>query len=155
MRIFSKLLIINLLRGNFKCLTPHIDLLINIKTGDDEEDSRPPGSSCQQPAKPEDDGSLVLLNRNDNYLLIRGFTGWQESNCSDNIELVVSPPFQDRKQMRREKIRESYLDNFHHEHQRERESQHDEEEGDDCEEQSAQAGPLLAAWRGNIVTPST
>ena len=57
--------------------------------------------------------------------------------------------------MRREKIRESYLDNFHHEHQRERESQHDEEEGDDCEEQSAQAGPLLAAWRGNIVTPST
>ena len=40
----------------------HIDLLVDIHTGDDEEDSRPPGSSCQQPAKSEDDGSLVLLD---------------------------------------------------------------------------------------------
>ena len=84
------MLMTHLLGGNFKCLTPHVDLLIDIKTGDDEEDPGPPGSSCQQPAQSEDDGSLVLLNRNDNYLLIWGFTGWQESNCSDNIELCSS-----------------------------------------------------------------
>ena len=52
---------LNLLWGNFKCLTPHIDLLVNIHTGDDEEDPGPPGSSCQQSAQSEDDGSLVLL----------------------------------------------------------------------------------------------
>ena len=40
----------------------HIDLLVDIHTGDDEEDSRPPGSSCQQPTQSEDDGSLVLLD---------------------------------------------------------------------------------------------
>ena len=65
MRIFSILSIINLLRGNFKCLTSHVDLLVNIHTGDDKEDPRPPGSSCQQPAQSEDDGSLVLLDHLD------------------------------------------------------------------------------------------
>ena len=55
------MLITHLLGGNFKCLTPHVDLLVDIHTGDDEEDPRPPGSSCQEPAQSEDDGSLVLL----------------------------------------------------------------------------------------------
>ena len=40
----------------------HVDLLVDINTGDDEEDPGPPGSSCQQPTQPEDDGSLVLLD---------------------------------------------------------------------------------------------
>ena len=40
----------------------HVDLLVDINTGDDEEDPGPPGSSCQQPTQSEDDGSLVLLD---------------------------------------------------------------------------------------------
>ena len=52
----------NLLWGNFKCLTPHVDLLVDIHTGDDEEDPGPPGSSSQKSAQPEDDGPLVLLD---------------------------------------------------------------------------------------------
>ena len=40
---------------------PHVDLLVSVHTGQDEEDSRPPSSSYQQPAQPEDDGPLVLL----------------------------------------------------------------------------------------------
>ena len=45
--------------------TPHVDLLVGVDTGNDEEDSRPPGSSCQQSAQSEDDGSLVLLDHLD------------------------------------------------------------------------------------------
>ena len=52
----------HLLRRNFIGASTHINLLVNIHTGDDEEDSRPPGSSRQQPAQSEDDGSLVLLD---------------------------------------------------------------------------------------------
>ena len=51
-----------LLWRNFKSLSPHIHFLVNVDTGDDEEDPRPPGSSSQQPAQPEDDGPLVLLD---------------------------------------------------------------------------------------------
>ena len=39
----------------------HVNLLINIHTGDDEEHPGTPGSPRQQPAQPEDDGPLVLL----------------------------------------------------------------------------------------------
>ena len=48
---------------NVKSLSSHIDLFVDIHTGDDEEHSRAPGSSCQQPAQSEDDGSLVLLDK--------------------------------------------------------------------------------------------
>ena len=41
---------------------PEVNFLVDIHTGDDKEDPGPPGSSCQQPAQPEDDGSLVLLD---------------------------------------------------------------------------------------------
>ena len=47
---------------NVKGLSSHIYLLVDIHTGDDEEHSRAPGSSCQQSAQSEDDGSLVLLD---------------------------------------------------------------------------------------------
>ena len=60
---------------NFKSLTSHIYFLINIKTGDDEEDPRPPGSPSQQPAQPEDDGPLVLLEQ------------WRISDL-----IILSPP---------------------------------------------------------------
>ena len=51
-----------LLGGDLVSCCSQINLLVDINTGDDEEDSRPPGSSCQQPAQSEDDGSLVLLD---------------------------------------------------------------------------------------------
>ena len=43
-------------------MAPHVNLLVDINTGNDEEDPRTPGSSCQEPAQPEDDGPLVLLD---------------------------------------------------------------------------------------------
>ena len=42
-------------------MSPHVDLLVSVHTGQDEEDPRTPGPSYQQPAQPEDDGPLVLL----------------------------------------------------------------------------------------------
>ena len=67
--IFLLLMInLNLLRGNFKCHAPHVDLNVGVNTGDDEEDPRAPRSSRQQPAQPEDDGPLVLL---DKYWLVK------------------------------------------------------------------------------------
>ena len=47
---------------NVKGLSSHVNLLIDVHTGYDEEDPRPPGSPCQQPPQPEDDGPLVLLD---------------------------------------------------------------------------------------------
>ena len=52
----------HLLRRYFIGASTHVNLHINIHTGNDEEDPRPPGSSCQQPAQSEDDGPLVLLD---------------------------------------------------------------------------------------------
>ena len=52
----------DLLRWDLILPTPHVDLLISVHTGDDEENPRAPGSSSQQPAQPEDDGPLVLLD---------------------------------------------------------------------------------------------
>ena len=46
----------------FKSLTPHINLLVDINTRNDEEHPRTPSSSRQQPTQPEDDGPLVLLD---------------------------------------------------------------------------------------------
>ena len=43
-------------------MAPHVDLLVHVHAGDDKEDSRAPGPSCQQPAQSEDDGPLVLLD---------------------------------------------------------------------------------------------
>ena len=50
-----------LLRWNFKSLRPHVNLLVNIHTWNDKEDSRTSCSSCQQSSKPEDHGSLIFL----------------------------------------------------------------------------------------------
>ena len=55
----------HLLWGDFKGHGPHVYFNIGVHTGDDEEHSRAPGSSCQQPAQSEDDGPLVLLDHLD------------------------------------------------------------------------------------------
>ena len=60
-----------LLWRDFKGHGPHVYLFIGVHTGDDEEDPRPPGSSCDQPAQSEDDGSLVLL---DNMIIMTPHT---------------------------------------------------------------------------------
>ena len=44
-----------------KVLDPHVDLLVDVHTGDDEEDPRTPGTARQQPTQPEDHRPLVLL----------------------------------------------------------------------------------------------
>ena len=40
---------------------PHVNLLVNVHTRDDEEHARAPRSPRHQATQPEDDGSLVLL----------------------------------------------------------------------------------------------
>ena len=50
-----------LLRRNIVGCRPHVDLLVNIQAGDDEEDPGTPGTALDQSAQSEDDGSLVLL----------------------------------------------------------------------------------------------
>ena len=43
-------------------MSSHVNLFIDINTRNDEEHSRTPSSSSHQPAQPEDDGPLVLLD---------------------------------------------------------------------------------------------
>ena len=43
-------------------LSPHINLLVDIHTGDDEEHPRAPGSARQEQSQSKYDGSLVLLD---------------------------------------------------------------------------------------------
>ena len=54
-----------LLRRNIVGCRSHVDLLVNIQAGDDEEDPGTPGSALDQSAQSEDDGSLVLLDHFD------------------------------------------------------------------------------------------
>ena len=81
LRSVISILFADLLRGHIVCGCPHVNLLINVKTRDDEEYSGAPGtalylvvkrlkrffynidilSRLYEPAQPEDDGSLVLL----------------------------------------------------------------------------------------------
>ena len=42
-------------------MSPHVHLLISVDAGEDEEDSRTPGTALYQSPQSEDDGSLVLL----------------------------------------------------------------------------------------------
>ena len=50
-----------LLRRDVVRLRPHVDLLVVVHAGDDEEHARAPRPALQQPPQPEDDGPLVLL----------------------------------------------------------------------------------------------
>ena len=51
-----------LLRRNVVGGSSHVDLLVNIKAGDDEENSRTSGTALYQSPQSEDHGSLILLN---------------------------------------------------------------------------------------------
>ena len=52
----------DLLRRDVIGLCPHVDLLVVVNAGDDEEHARAPGSALQESSQPEDDGPLVLLD---------------------------------------------------------------------------------------------
>ena len=41
--------------------SPHVNLLVDIEAGDDEEDAGSSGSTREKTTQPEDDRSLVLL----------------------------------------------------------------------------------------------
>ena len=46
-------------------MNSHVNDLIDVNTGNDEEDSWPPGSSCQDPSQAEYDSLLILLDNLD------------------------------------------------------------------------------------------
>jgi hypothetical protein len=50
-----------LLRRYIEGLCPHVYLLVDVHTGNDEEDPRTPGSTRQQPTQPEYHRPLVFL----------------------------------------------------------------------------------------------
>jgi hypothetical protein len=52
-----------LLGWYIKILDPHVYLLVDVHTGNDEEDPRTPGSTRQQPTQPEYHGPLVFLKK--------------------------------------------------------------------------------------------
>lgn len=60
----------DLLWWNFKSLSSHINFLINIHTGNDEEDPRTPCSTREEPSQAEDDCSLILLEDNSGTVFI-------------------------------------------------------------------------------------
>ena len=53
--------ILHLLWRNLVVVSPHVDLLISVDTGEDEEDSRTPGTANKQSSQSEDNGPLILL----------------------------------------------------------------------------------------------
>ena len=55
-----------LLWGNIEISDSQINFLININTGDNEEDTGTSGSSWEQSTKSEDDGPLILLLHRNN-----------------------------------------------------------------------------------------
>ena len=46
----------------FKGFCPHVNFLINVDTGDDEEHAWPPGSPREEAAQSEDHSPLILLD---------------------------------------------------------------------------------------------
>ena len=52
----------NLLRGNVEGERPHVDLLVGVDAGDDEEDPGAPGPAAEQSTESEDDDTFVFLN---------------------------------------------------------------------------------------------
>ena len=52
----------DLLRRHVEGERPHVDLLVGVDAGHDEEDARPAGSAAEEAAEAEDDDALVLLH---------------------------------------------------------------------------------------------
>ena len=52
----------HVLRRNNEVLCPHVDLLVSVSAGHDEEDAGTPEGPRETPAQPVDHGPLVLLD---------------------------------------------------------------------------------------------
>ena len=63
-------------------MRPHVNLLVDVDAGDDEEDAGAPGSPRQQSAQPEDDRPLVLLPLQDLMTSVAGKLPDQSQNIS-------------------------------------------------------------------------
>ena len=53
--------ILHLLWWNLVVVSPHVDLLVSVDTGEDEEDPGTPGTANKQSSESEDNGPLILL----------------------------------------------------------------------------------------------
>ena len=61
------LTISHLLWRDREVLDPHVDDLVDVDAGDDEEHAGPPGAPSQDPAQAEDDGLLVFLDHHHHH----------------------------------------------------------------------------------------
>ena len=68
-----------------------INLLVNIDAGNDEEDAGAPGSPRQEPAKPEDDGPLVLLDHLNGVEEGEGERGHDQDERDDGEQEAAQP----------------------------------------------------------------
>ena len=57
----NRIKIPHLLWWNLVVVSPHVHLLISVDAGEDEEDSRTPGTANKQSTQSEDNGPLILL----------------------------------------------------------------------------------------------
>ena len=71
--------------------SPQVNLFIDIDTGNDEEHARPPGSPGQQPAQPEDDCPLVLLDHLDGVEEREGERGHDQNERDDGQQEAAQP----------------------------------------------------------------
>ena len=62
------------MRRNLVSGCPHVDLLVGVDTGDDEEDPGTPGSSGEKTTKPEYDRSFIFLEYFKIKKILRDFT---------------------------------------------------------------------------------
>ena len=81
----------HLLGRDLVCRGPHVDLLVGVDTGNDEEHARPPGSPGQQPAQPEDDCPLVLLDHLDGVEEREGERGHDQNERDDGQQEAAQP----------------------------------------------------------------
>ena len=96
-------------------MRPHVNLLEDVDTGQDEEDPRTPGSSRQQQAKSENDSSLVFL-----------------ADICTKLSQVGAES-------------EPNLDHLHHKQQREGQRGHHQEDGEHGEDDGTYSWTLVTS----------
>jgi len=77
---------------NLVRLAPHVDLLIHVDTGDDEEDPGTSSSTGEKAAKAKYDGALVLLDHFDDEEKGEGKGGDDHEEGGDSEETLCWPP---------------------------------------------------------------
>ena len=69
------------------CLSPHVNLLVDVDTRDDKEDAGSPGSTGEKTTQPEDDRSLVLLDDLDGHEEGEGQGGHDDQDGGEGEEV--------------------------------------------------------------------